>query len=145
MKYVFVLFCMFICISCTVQTPVYLKDAKAYGVTSGLFNDGWWSFYERGLSFAEGEFYGEALEDLQTAIQMRSNDQWKSRTYGMHFIDYFPHREQGIVYYRTGKYDDAAQELETSLKTAESARAKFFLNMTRKATWSAPLLTSSRL
>ena len=133
MRNVYALICICICISCTVQTPVYVKDGKEYGVTSGLFNDWWWNFYERGLSFTEGEFYGEAVRDFQTAIQMRSDDQWKSRTYGMHFIDYFPHREQGIVYYKTGKYNDAAQELEKSLKTAESARAMYFLNMTRKA------------
>jgi tetratricopeptide (TPR) repeat protein len=120
-------------IGCAAQDSVYVKDEKEYGITSGLFNDQWWNFYERGLSFAEGEFYEEAIKDFQTAIQMRRDDQWQSRTYGMHFINFFPHRELGIIYYKTKKYNDSKRELEQSLRTAESAKAKYFLNMTRKA------------
>ncbi|MCK5503983.1 MAG: hypothetical protein KAJ10_02415 [Thermodesulfovibrionia bacterium] len=133
MKKIFCLIYLLIFIGCAVQDSVYIKDEKEYGITSGLFNDQWWNFYERGLSFAEGEFYEEAINDFQSAIQMRRDDQWQSRTYGMHFINFFPHRELGIIYYKTKRYNDSKLELEQSLRTAESARAKYFLNMTRKA------------
>ena len=46
----------------------------------------------------------------------------------MHFWEYFVHRELGIVYFNQSKYNEAKKELETSLATADSARAKFYLN-----------------
>jgi TolB-like protein len=118
---------------CASQEAAYIKDGKEYGVTGGLFRDRWWNYYERGNSFAEGEFYEEAIKDLETAIEKRRDDHWRSRTYGMHFVNYFPHRELGAVYYKLQRYHDAEQELENSLKTAESAKAKYFLNKARKA------------
>ena len=121
--------------SCAPQPskPIYKKNGKEYGKIRGaFFRHQWWNYYERGLSFAEGEFYREAVEDLKAAIQQRAKDQRMARTYGMHFMDYFPHRELGIVYYYLGKYEDAKEELETSLFTVDTGRAKFYLNMARK-------------
>jgi TolB-like protein len=118
---------------CVVQESVYTKDGKEYGGTSGLFRDRWWNYYERGLSYAEGDFFEAAVQDFKSAIENRMDDNWRSRTYGMHFIHYFPHRELGTVYYKIKRFDDAARELEYSLKTAESAKARFFLNKTRKS------------
>jgi len=121
--------------SCAPQPskPIYKKNGKEYGEIRGaFFRHRWWNYYERGLSFAEGEFYRKAVEDLEAAIQQRTKDQRMARTYGMHFIDYFPHRELGIVYYYLGKYEDAKEELETSLSTVDTGRAKFYLNMARK-------------
>ena len=112
--------------------PVYVKNGKEYGKVRGTFRHRWWNFYERALSYAEGEFYKEAIEDLKESIRQRAEDQRMARTYGMHFIDYFPHRELGIVYYYLGKYENAKEELETSLSTVDTGKAKFYLNMTRK-------------
>jgi TolB-like protein len=125
-----------ICISvtgCTVHESQFIKDGKEYGVTEGLFRHRWWNYFERGFSFAEGEFYQEAIEDFQSAIKRRADDQWRSRTYGLHFVNYFPHRELGVVYFRIKNYHDAERELEVSLRTAESAKAKYFLNKARAA------------
>lgn len=130
---ILILFFIFMLVGCAAQETAYIKDGKEYGVINGLFRDRWWNYYEKGLSFEEGEFYQEAIRDFEFAIQRRPDDQWRSRSYGMHFIDYFPHRELGIVYYKTRKYHEAVQELEDSLKTAESAKAKYFLNRARKA------------
>lgn len=118
---------------CAVQESVHTRDGKKYGQTSGLFRDRWWNYYERGLSLAEGEFYDEAIQDINSAIEQRRDDQWRSRTYGMHFIDYFPHRELGIIYFKLNKFDDAIRELEYSVHSAESAKAKYFLNRTRES------------
>lgn len=111
----------------------YIKDGKEYGVVQGAFRNRWWNYYERAQSFAEGEFYNEALADLKQAIKQREDDQRMARTYGMHFVDYFPHRELGIVYYNMGRYKDAEDELEKSLSQVDTGRAKFFLNEVRKA------------
>jgi tetratricopeptide (TPR) repeat protein len=118
---------------CASNKQEYLKEGKEYGSTSGTFRDRWWNYYERGLSFSEGQFHDEAARDFQTAIEKREKDQWRSRTYGMHFVDYFPHRELGIVYYNQKRYPEAVRELEESLRTAESSKAKFFLNRARAA------------
>lgn len=117
---------------CVPQKTTYIVDGKEYGVTSGLFRDRWWNYYERGVSFSEGEFYQEAISDFETAINKRANDQWRSRTYGMHFLNYFPHRELGKVFYELKEYAEAIEELESSLSTAESAKAKYYLNKARK-------------
>ena len=49
------------------------------------------------------------------------------------FWEYFAHRELGIVYYNQEKYEEAKKELEASLSTADSARAKFYLNKCNEA------------
>ena len=56
-----------------------------------------------------------------------------ARTYGMHFIDYFPHRELGIIHYEVGDLDAARKELELSLSHFPSAKARFYLDQVRKA------------
>lgn len=112
---------------------VYVKNGKEYGKVPGaFFRDRWWNYYQRGLSFAEGEFYQEALADFKEAIERREKDQWMARTYGMHFIDYFPHRELGILYYQTGNLEAAKKELELSLSHSPSAKARFYLDHVRK-------------
>lgn len=114
------------------STPAYVKNGKEYGKVRGAFRHRWWNYYERGLSFADGQFYKEAVSDLKTAVKQRDKDQRSARTYGMHFIDYFPHREMGVVYYHMGKYEEAEKELEISLSTADTGKAKHYLNMARK-------------
>ena len=121
-------------LSCAVQQDVQvkIKDGKQYGVVEGSFRHRWWNYYERGLSFAEGGFWEEAAADLKQAIKQRKADQRMARTYGMHFVDYFPHRELGVAYYHQGDYDQAEKELETSLEMVDTGKAKHFLNLVRK-------------
>jgi hypothetical protein len=121
-------------VGCAVERgKVYVKDGHRYGVTSSLIWRGqWWNYYERGSSYAAGAFWHEAMADFQVAIEQRVADQRQARTYGLHFIDYFPHRELGIVYYQLGRYPDAVHELETSLRSVDTAKAKFYLNKARQ-------------
>jgi hypothetical protein len=113
---------------------VYVKDGKQYGLKPGLTWRGrWWDYYQRGTSYTEGAFWNDAVADFQAALRQRQTDQRTARTYGFHFLDYFPHRELGIAYYHLGRYGDAIDELEASLHAVESARAKFYLNRARQA------------
>jgi TolB-like protein len=116
----------------TATAPVYQKNGRTFGVTSGAFRHRWWNFYERGLSYADGQFFKEAVADLQEAVRQRAKDQRMARSYGMHFVDYFPHRELGVLYYYQEKFDDALKELETSLAMVDTGKAKHFLNLVRK-------------
>lgn len=93
-----------------------------------LYRGKWWNFYVRGRWYAEGGYYDEAIQDFKKSVSIRSRDQRSARSYGLHFWEYFGHRELGIVYYNQKKYGDAKKELEISLSTADSARAKFYLN-----------------
>ncbi len=122
------------------------KDGEIYGKI-GRFRHRWWHYYKRALSYMEGGFWDEAEKDLKKAIHQRGEDQWDARTYGMHFIDYFPNRELGIIHYYQAKnaYDqtknkeernlaidkikDARDELKRSLKQAPNAKALFYLKL----------------
>jgi hypothetical protein len=108
------------------------KDGQLYGVTEGAFRHNWWNYYERALSYADGGFWAEAEIDLRDAIAFRSNDQRRARTYGMHFLDYFPHRELGIVLYKKKMLDQAIRELEASIKMENSAKAAIYLDRVRR-------------
>ncbi len=121
-------------LSCnTPPDPKYLKDGVQYGEVEGLFRERWWNFYERGVSFSDGGFWEEAAADFREAIRQRDKDQYRARTYGMHFTDYFPHRDLGVAYYYLGDYDKAIEELEKSFDMVETAKTKFYLNEVRKA------------
>ena len=122
-------------VGCAVERgKVYVKEGKQYGVTSSqLWRGRWWNHYERGISYADGEFWDDAITDFQAALAQRQEDQRRARTYGLHFMDYFPHRELGIVYYRLARYPEAIHEPETSLHSEETAKAKFYLNKARKS------------
>jgi hypothetical protein len=61
--------------------------------TGGLFRHRWWNYYQRALGAADDRNYAAARADLTAALERRDLDQRMARTYGMHFIDYFPHRE----------------------------------------------------
>ena len=111
----------------------YMKDGKEYGTVKGTFRQRWWNYYERGLSYAEGMFHREALEDFREAVKQRAEDQRTARTYGMHFIDYFPHRESGIIHFQLGDLKEAEKELELSLNQFPSAKARFYLDRVRKS------------
>jgi hypothetical protein len=115
------------------QAERYSRDGKVYGVTQGLFRGRWWNYYERGVSFSDGRFWGEAGADLRKALGQRDEDQRRARTYGMHFVDYFPHRELGVVLFHQGLYPEAIAELEASLKTVKTAKAEYYLDRARES------------
>ncbi len=120
--------------SCATQTSdsIYTKEGKEYGKVKGAFRHRWWNYYERALSFSDGEFHKEAVSDLKIAIEQRPEDQRMARTYGMHFVDYFPHRELGLAYYRMGDLKAAQGELELSISQYPSSKARFYLDRVRK-------------
>jgi hypothetical protein len=119
---------------CAVEKgKVYEKNGKLYGKTEGLFKARWDDYYVRGVSYSDGGYWQDAAADFSRAIEKRSADQRRARTYGMHFIDYFPNRELGIAYYNLKKYQDAIKALESSLASEETARAKFYLDKARAA------------
>jgi tetratricopeptide (TPR) repeat protein len=115
--------------------PECIKDGVKYGVTRGSFRSEWWNYLERGMSYLEGGCYEAALADLDKAIELRKkqvkkeHDKRRARTYGLHFTDYFAHREKGVALYHLGRYEEAKKELMESLKWVDSERAREYLEM----------------
>ncbi|MBF0451014.1 MAG: hypothetical protein HQK75_09950 [Candidatus Magnetomorum sp.] len=112
--------------------PVCDKDQKHYGVVDGTFRSRWWNYYQRGQSYLEGECLKAAISDFHMALAQKDQDQRMIRTYGMHFVDYFPHRELGFVYYLLGDLDEAQKELNQSISQESSAKALYYLDQIRK-------------
>jgi TolB-like protein len=101
--------------------------------TGGLFRHRWWNYYQRALGAADDRNYAAARADLTAALERRDLDQRMARTYGMHFIDYFPHRELGVLHWLEGNFEAAEMELSRSLTQEPSAKARFYLDRVRKA------------
>ncbi|HBI15196.1 MAG TPA: hypothetical protein DDY20_06725 [Desulfobulbaceae bacterium] len=105
--------------------------AIAASVPAGDFGGQWWDFYKRGTLLAERGQHREAMADFREAIAQRDKDQWQAEIDSGRAIDYFPHREIGILHVASKEYNKAILELENSMASASSARASFFLNQAR--------------
>jgi len=88
----------------------------------------WYDYYENGLKEMDRGNWSLAIANFKEALKVKERDSKKMRTYGMHFIEYFPHREMGIAYYYLGNVEFARQQLQTSLSQEYSARAQDFLS-----------------
>ncbi len=111
--------------------PVCVKENRVYCNPSGNFTGRWYDYYERAMSCMEGECYDAALADLNETLKLRTEDQRMARTFGMHFSDYFPHREKGLIYFNKADYEAAEKELELSIKQYPSDKAYFYLDKVR--------------
>lgn len=92
----------------------------------------WYKSYEKGLKEMERENWTAAIQYFKEAIKVQPRDTKKIRTYGMHFIEYFPHREIGIAFYHLGEFEKAKRRLQLSLRFQYSARAQKYLNLVLK-------------
>lgn len=104
-----------------------IVDGQTYGTTSVPFRGRWWQFYERGVSWSRGGFWAEAESDFRAALTLRQTDSRRARTYGMHFVQCFVHRELGAVLVEQQRWDEAESELRLSLAQEPSAKAEFLL------------------
>ena len=97
-----------------------------------IFRRTWFDFYNRARwRLQEGKFQ-EAEQDFRQALARHDIDSWEERSYGVHFIEYFPHRELGVTLYNLKRYEEAKKEFERSLELTQSSRAKFYLNRVRR-------------
>lgn len=94
-----------------------------------IFRGKYYNFYDRAMHYMAHDDWTQAENDLKKALEMRESDQEWARTYGVHFIDYFPNREMGVVLFNKGEYQKAKELLEKSNKAVETAKAKYYLEM----------------
>jgi len=88
----------------------------------------WYNYYEDGLKKMEIGNWSSAIENFNEAVKVKNQDTQQIKTYGMHFIEYFPHREIGICFYNLGQFDFAKNELTISIRQAYSSRAQEYLS-----------------
>ena len=88
----------------------------------------WYNHYADGLKAMKKSNWNRAIDYFKEAIKVRPTDTKRIKTYGMHFIKYFPHRELGICFYHIGQYDMAKRELKLSMRQQYSARAQEYLS-----------------
>ena len=127
-----------IALVCTLLAACTTNDTKstageAYGPIDGPFRGRWWSYYERGVSSLAVGSTTLAEEDLRAALAGRSRDAWSARTYGLHFVEYFPNRELGVLYYKKEQYDEAEKYLKASLEAVDTERSRYYLDLITKA------------
>jgi hypothetical protein len=111
----------------------YGPQPQQAGTTHGVFHGRWWNYYERGSSFLAADQYEQAAADFQDALKGRATDTWRARTYGLHFVEYFPNRELGVAYFHQGNLDGAEQYLKLSLEQIDTARAHDYLDRVQEA------------
>ncbi len=86
-----------------------------------------WNYFEDGQKLMAQGKWDRAIDEFRSAVSLEFKDNKQFRTYGMHFIQYYPHREMGICYYNLGDAASARRELELSNAFAPSGRAKEYL------------------
>ena len=100
----------------------------AFFATQLLAGGEWYKLYEDGIEAMEDGDYKTASDLFIQAIQINPDDDENVRTYGMHFIEYYPHRELGICLYQLSDKTGAQQELQISMKMEPSDRATQYLS-----------------
>lgn len=117
-----------------------MAEGRPYGITRGPFKGQWYHYYERGLSFADGGFWKDAELDLKAALRQKDSESRMTETYGLRYIEYFPHGELGVVLYHQALatnspvlLKDAVHELRLSVAATKYAKAEYYLDLARKA------------
>jgi tetratricopeptide (TPR) repeat protein len=106
---------------------------EQYGQIDGAFHGRWWSYYERAMASAAIGSLDLAEQDLRIAISERSRDAWSARTYGMHFVEYFPNRELGIIQFKRQNLEEAEKYLKKSLAYIDTERSHYYIDQITKA------------
>ncbi len=86
-----------------------------------------YNYYSAGLDFLDKRDWVRAIGEFQSAVSLEFEDTGRKRTYGTHFIEYYPHREMGYAYYQLDEYTNAKKELELSYAYDATDRAEQYL------------------
>jgi TolB-like protein len=89
--------------------------------------DEWYEDYQEGVELLKVGDHRTATRKFQSALSKKAKDTRRIRTYGMHFIEYYPNRELGICLYFLGDTEGAEEYLNVSMSQQPSERAKKFL------------------
>jgi len=82
---------------------VFVLPAKA---------DEWYESYAKGLDSFRDQQWQQAINQFTEAINEKSDSRANAKTYGLHFIDYFPYVYRGVAYFKIGDKARALADLE---------------------------------
>jgi len=99
---------------------IYLLIFSALAVRAA---EKWYVNYEKGQDAVKQEKWADAVNYLNQAIAKKANPKRNAKTYGLHFIDYFPYLYRGIAYYHLNKFDLAEADLLHSRSSGEVKKA----------------------
>ncbi len=91
----------------------------------------WFRLYQQGQKLMQAKKYEQAVDKFYAALQIKGDDLEHVRTYGMHFIKYYPNRELGIAFYFLGQKKRALKYLTTSLRMSATPRARRYFRKLR--------------
>jgi len=97
-------------------------------ISLGVSGQTFYDHYSEGQKSQNKRYWEEAVKSYQEAIKLKENDEKRVRTYGVNFIDYFPNRELGIVFFKLKDLENARLYLERSLSSQYSERAEVYLS-----------------
>ena len=72
----------------------------------------WFRVYNQGVKALKNGKYELAVTKFQQALQVKDTDAKRIKTYGMHFIRYYPNRELGVAFYYLGRKKEALKYLK---------------------------------
>ncbi|HSQ74275.1 MAG TPA: hypothetical protein VLT13_01880 [Bacteroidota bacterium] len=90
---------------------VLVPDARA---------DRWFESYEKGRVALQSGQHDDAVRYLTEAIDQKPESKANARTYGTHFIDYFPYVYRGIAYARLGRTALALRDFQAEQAAGEA-------------------------
>lgn len=99
---------------------IYLLIFSALAVRAA---EKWYVNYEKGQDAVKQEKWADAVNYLNQAIAKKANPKRNAKTYGLHFIDYFPYLYRGVAYYHLNKFDLAEADLLHSRSSGEIKNA----------------------
>jgi tetratricopeptide (TPR) repeat protein len=79
----------------------------------------WYVSYEEGIDAFHEQRWEAAIRLFNQAIAERSDPGANAKTYGLHFIDYFPYLYRGVAFYRTSNFQKASQDIRASERYGE--------------------------
>jgi hypothetical protein len=119
------------CIPATYHEPIDSKCRKNVKIKK-IFRETYWNFYERGVSLSQAGCLDDATNDFHYAIRLWDRDGRLTPSYGMHFTEYFPNRELGIILFNKGDLVGAKAYLKSSIDSYPTAKAIYYRDEIRR-------------
>ncbi len=104
------------------------RQRRRSPIESEIFRGDWWDYYNRAIRSMNAGDLASAETDLREAIKYHPEGGLRVRTYGVRFQEYLPHLELGMILFSRGRYSEAIQSLQGSLKVAKLEETEFFLH-----------------
>lgn len=91
-------------------------------VSVGVATASWYDDYNAGIAAVRKGQWAVVIQKMTAAISANPKENDNARTYGNIFINYHPYYYRGLAHLRTGKYEEAVKDFETTSGPGEIDR-----------------------